>query len=147
VPAVHVRPFGFSVVQLPASQYGRPCPAAMHWPSSVQAPRQSLPAHPCVQGIMSMAAQEPRPSHPAACVFTPALQVCSRQLVVAGGNLHAVLMPPPHSPSHSPVPPHGPRVPCGGPRGTREQVPSSSATSHASHWPVQVLLQQRPSTQ
>jgi hypothetical protein len=38
------------------------------------------------------------------------------------------------------------RAPWGGPW-TAEQVPSRPFTSHASHWPVHALSQQKPSTQ
>src|SRR5438477_464737 len=39
------------------------------------------------------------------------------------------------------------REPCGAPEVSVEQVPSLPTTSHASHWPVQAVSQQRPSTQ
>jgi hypothetical protein len=85
VPAVHVRPFGLPAVQVPASQKGRPTPAASHCASPVQAFRQSVPEQPMAQLIITMGPQDPAPSQPAADVRIPPEQLCARQLVAGPG--------------------------------------------------------------
>lgn len=56
-------------------------------------------------------------------------------------------LPAPHAPAHAPEPAHAARDPCGAPDVTAVQVPADPPTSHASHCPPQLLLQQTPSTQ
>jgi len=52
-----------------------------------------------------------------------------------------------HLPAHAvPSPAHLDREPWGGPP-TGVHVPSWPLTSHAWHWPSQIVLQQKPSTQ
>jgi hypothetical protein len=101
---------------------------------------------------VSAGAQAPLPSHLAASVATPSVQLGGAQVTVADSNAlqtsvrwpsHVVfehgLLGEPWS--------HGARtVPCGAPV-TGAHVPSAFLMSHASHCPVHTELQQNPSTQ
>jgi hypothetical protein len=70
---------------VPVSQKSRPCIAARQSSSLMQAPRQSFPAQPCKQVIVTTGAQAPSPSQPPACVLMPLVQLCGRQLVEGPG--------------------------------------------------------------
>jgi hypothetical protein len=80
-------------------------------------------------------------------IAVPLVQLAVPQLVVVGGGVpHTLRSDPLHCAAHLPVPTHAPRAPWGTPT-TAVQVPAAPLTSHASHLPVQVLLQQTPSAQ
>jgi hypothetical protein len=59
--------------------------------------------------------------------------------------VHAARLVPSHAPAQAPVPAHAAREPTGAPV-AGEQVPSSPAALHASHWPSQAVSQHTPST-
>jgi hypothetical protein len=69
------------------------------------------------------------------------------QDLVDGGYAHACTFVPSHAPPHAlPSVVHFGRVPCGWPV-TGKHVPSWPVVSHASQLPLQIVLQQMPSTQ
>ena len=113
---------------------------------------QSNGAH----ALVTAAGQEPAPLQLAAAVCLPAVQLALRHDVLDEGYAHAVRLTPSQAPPQEgvplPSPEHAGRVvtapECGAAAsGVGLQTPGFPATSHASHWPVQALSQQRPSTQ
>jgi len=93
------------------------------------------------------AGHEPAPSHVAAAVAVPPVQLAPRQEVLVSGNAQAAVFEPSHAPPQAvPAPVQALRGACGSPL-TATQVPTLPGTSHASHWPLQAWLQQTPSAQ
>ena len=91
--------------------------------------------------------QLPVPTHVVMSDAMPSLQLGGAHVTLEpGGVPHALRMEPLHWALQSPVPLHAERAPWGAPE-TALHVPSAPPTSHASHWPVQAVSQQRPSTQ
>jgi len=126
-PAEHQSPAGqsASTAQLPLQAVGP----------------QEYGEHACV----CSAGQWPLPSHDAPRVATPAVQDAPRQDDV--GYAQAVaLVPSQLPPQAEPSLAQAARVPCGAPV-TSTQLPTLPPTSHASHWPLQAWLQQKPSAQ
>lgn len=78
--------------------------------------------------------QDPVPAQVSAEVRVPPLQVWLRQLVSPPGKKQVVRTVPSQRPAHAPEPVHGVRGVV-----TATHVP---ALLQASHWPVQVVLQQ-----
>jgi hypothetical protein len=94
--------------------------------------------------------QLPRPSHVAAPLATPFWQLAARHATVGPAKPPQVARCTPSQLAAA----HGLLVvplgqadlaPCGEPA-TGAQTPSVPVTSHASHWPWQAALQQKPST-
>lgn len=89
----------------------------------------------------------PDPLHLAAGVYMPLLQVSPPpQVVLTPAYEHDVRLVPSHTPPQvPPAPAHGVRLPTGAPlllTGVQMPLPLQY-----SHWPVQALPQQTPSTQ
>lgn len=90
----------------------------------------------------------PAPSH---CCATTRVSshVVAPQLVPPAAYVvpaqEARVVPSHRGVAHALPAPQAVRTPCGAPV-TAAQVPSAPAVSHASHWPVQAALQQKPST-
>jgi hypothetical protein len=97
------------------------------------------------QGVDTASGQVPVPSHLAAAIATPKLQLAGRheRSVVAS---QAVTLIPSQNPAHRLEPPQAGRAPRGLPR-TGRHAPASPGTSQASHWPVHSESQQTPSVQ
>jgi len=88
------------------------------------------------------------PSQVGGAVAEPFMQIAAPHITVPSGNPQAVLLVPLHVPTQPAVPVHlARRVPRGAPLVTLAQVPSWPVSPHDSHWPVQALSQQKPSTQ
>jgi hypothetical protein len=141
----HVAPLVETVVQTPARQN---CVAA-HSVSTLH-PRQLVAPQPVGGQVWVRAAgQVPEPSQNSASVARPALasHEGERHCVVRPGITQACVSTAPSQVPLQPVPlpGHAEREPTGGPV-TGEHVPASPGTLQASHWPVQSLLQQTPST-
>ena len=142
-----------ATTQIPGSFRERQAPAtqsepAEQSPSEEQAllqafgPQMYAPQLDCVR-----AGQLPAPSHEAAAVEIPAEQLEARHCVAALGYAQTVREEP------SQVPPQAlPSVaqagrPSRGSPTTAVQTPTLPPTLHASHWPLQAVSQQTPSTQ
>src|SRR5581483_6783531 len=92
------------------------------------------------QVVVTAAGQLPVPVQFAAAVATPLVQLALRHEEVLGGNWQAPAWScvPSQKPLHTePSPRQAVRPLCGWPV-TGLQKPSTPATSHAWHWPVQV---------
>lgn len=100
---------------------------------------QAKPLHVATGAV----AQPPVPSHVLLVSFASP-QVVPQSFETLG-YVHALVPVPSHVPLHGSLPLHGVRAPCGSPT-TGAHVPLL-APSHASHWPLQAALQQKPSTQ
>jgi hypothetical protein len=126
------------------SEHVKPAEQCM---SSVQSIRQALSPH--VYGLHATGAPSthvPCPLHVNGCSSLPE-HVASAQLTVVPGYVQLDRLLPSQVPAHvSFSASQAGRSPCGSPV-TLEHVPALSMTSHASHWPLQALLQQTPSTQ
>jgi hypothetical protein len=80
-------------------------------------------------------------------VATPPTQLAPRQVTPASGKAQATRLEPSQAPPQAePSEAHCGRPLTGAPT-TGEQVPVSTPRLHASHWPVQPVSQQTPSTQ
>ena len=90
--------------------------------------------------------QAPRPSQVATGVSVPIEHEGMPHIVWSLGKVHAARFIPSQVPAHTPDPPHARRPAWGAPV-TGEHVPSEPGTSHASHCPLQAVLQHTPSTQ
>ena len=89
----------------------------------------------------------PAPSQKAIPVSTPPVHEAAAQLVdVPLIEAHLVRSAPSQAAWQAPDPEQAVRAPCTAPA-TATHVPTLPPTSHASHWPVQALSQQTPSTQ
>jgi hypothetical protein len=135
---------------LPLVRKGAQTPAEQKSPltqsaSPTQLPRQALaPQVYGLQPCVCAAGQLPAPSHDAARVATPALQLATRHEPV--GYAQAAALEPSHAPPQPlPSEAHACRAPCGAPA-TLVHVPADAGTSQASHCPVQLELQHTPST-
>jgi len=87
----------------------------------------------------------PAPSH-ALSVRMPFLHTAPHRVLVPGYVQAVRLVPLQVPPQVGPLDMQACRVPCGA-KVTGEHVPDTPFTSQASHWPVQAVLQQYPSTQ
>jgi hypothetical protein len=96
--------------------------------------------------VVTGAGQLPMPSQADAAVATPAAHDAARQLTIALGKVHRSRTVPSQLPAQGPLPAQAVRAPRGAPA-MPAQVPCMPGTSHASHWPLQAVLQQKPSTQ
>jgi hypothetical protein len=91
--------------------------------------------------------QTPVPPQTAPSVPMPPVQLGARQIVVTSGYAHSVRLVPLQLPAQlDPSVRHAERPPTGVPVAALH-VPSEPAMLHASHWPVQPVSQQTPSTQ
>ena len=144
VEEAQTRPFGLVVLQVPSALQYRPLTQS---PSPVQEARQSVPAplHLRLLGQVEVLGVEhaPAPLHVAAAVKVVPLQLFEPQVVADVGNVHAEVDAELHAPPQVvPLPVQSPRVPCGCPDVTGLQMPSVAGRSHASHLPLQAVLQQ-----
>ena len=112
-----------------------------------------LPAHavgPHVFGAQETSCSgghEPLPSHDAASTAMPELQDGSRHVVPLPGYVQAAGWIPSHVPAQTePSEAQAVRA-LRGPPATDVQVPTLPFSAQASHWPVQAVSQQTPSTQ
>jgi len=140
--AVHVAPFAFFAVHVPALQKSPETQSL----SAVQALRHAVvPQTYGAHDVVTAVGHVPAPSQPAATVATPPVQLAERQLVEAPGYVHAVRDAPSHEPPHEvPVPVHAVRPPTGAPV-TALHVPTEPVALHVSHCPAQAESQQTPS--
>jgi hypothetical protein len=100
------------------------------------------------QGLLAAARQVPCPLHVEAWVSTPFKHRGKPHAFERPGNVQASFFTPSHVAAQALTPAHGWRPPCGWPpAGTVVHLPTVGMTSHAWHWPVQVVSQQKPSTQ
>jgi hypothetical protein len=139
----HADPTGRAVVHwcVPGLQFGA---ADVQSALVEQLARQAfcaLQLSPNGQGPDAPAAQAPAPSHNRGAVRALPVQVCPAHATVLAANAHAavVALTSAHCAPQTPVPLQAPRVPCGGPDATGEQVPG--LMSHA--W-QQTLSAQKP---
>lgn len=135
----------------PGDRVGTQIPAAHHSPagqspSTVQFPAQIVaPQAKGAQDCCCSPGQDPAPVQNASSVATSAEHVDARHCTVPPGNVQLVRLVPSQAPPHvEPSLAHGARTPRGDPT-TGVHVPSAPATSHASHWPVHAVSQQKPS--
>jgi hypothetical protein len=93
------------------------------------------------------AGHTPEPLQTLAADAVPSLHVPARHSTPEPGKAQASGVTPSHDPLQLvPSPAQGARPPCGAPL-TGVQVPALAGTSQASHWPLQSVSQQTPSTQ
>jgi hypothetical protein len=100
------------------------------------------------QVLLAVARQVPWPLHVDAWVSTPFKQSGRPHVLDRSGNVQAFAFTPSHVAAHALTPAHGWRPPCGSPpAGTVVHLPTFGMTSHAWHWLVHTVSQQKPSTQ
>lgn len=98
-------------------------------------------------GTSLVAGQVPIPSQVAGRVAVPFIHAAARHDVVLGGYTQAVRLVPLQLPPHDvPAPVHAARIPRGTPVAA-VHVPTLPSRLHASHCPLQPVLQHTPSTQ
>jgi hypothetical protein len=96
--------------------------------------------------VVAPGLQTPLPSQVEASEVTLLLQLAGAHSVPDFGYTQAALFWPSHVAPHGPLPWHDGRPTSGGPV-TAEHVPWRPGRLQAAHWPVQLSLQQYPSTQ
>jgi hypothetical protein len=105
--------FGRAAVQAPPKQYGSAAVAQSR--SAAQVVRHAVPAalqaRPPPQAVAGMVAQAPCALQSAFGVRALPLQLWSRQVTVASGNVHIVRDAAVQDPAQSPAPPQLPRAP------------------------------------
>jgi hypothetical protein len=105
--------FGRAAVQAPPKQYGSAAVAQSR--SAAQVLRHEVPAalqaRPPAQAVVGVVAQAPWALQSAFGVRAVPLQLWSRQVTVASGNVHVTRDAAVQDPAQSPAPPQVPRVP------------------------------------